>query len=102
MTTTDTTTHAHSTEIVHIGHDELIVRDRYEVISILNDILIGVWFIIGSIFFLFGSLAEAGTWLFIIGSLEMLIRPVIRLARRIHLKRFHRDRRIPLESAGDF
>ncbi|KHL10004.1 YrhK-like protein [Mumia flava] len=72
-----------------IGHAELVIRDRYEVLSIANDILIGVWFLVGSVLFFFSSTAEIGTALFVLGSIEMLIRPGIRLARRIHLKRLH-------------
>lgn len=76
--------------VVRFGHDELIIRNRYEVASIVNDILIGIWFLVGSVLFLYtGELATIGIWLFIVGSIEMLIRPVIRLFRRIHLKRFH-------------
>ncbi|GHB16388.1 YrhK family protein [Salinicola rhizosphaerae] len=87
---------------LHFGHDELIVRQRYEVLSIVNDILIGVWFVIGSVFFFYESLAYAGTWLFVIGSVEMLIRPVIRLTRKIHLQRMSGGRRAPAEAEHDF
>ena len=55
---------------LHFGRDELVIRQRYEVVSIINDILIGVWFVIGSIFFFYDSLTYAGTWLFVIGSIE--------------------------------
>ncbi len=58
---------------IRFGHDELVIRQRYEVISIINDILIGTWFIIGTIFFFFPSFAYAGTWLFLLGSIEMMI-----------------------------
>ncbi|EKF74616.1 hypothetical protein A11A3_07348 [Alcanivorax hongdengensis A-11-3] len=76
-------------QVIRIGHEELVIRQRYEVISILNDILIGIWFVVGTVFMFYESLVYAGTWLFLIGSIEMLIRPVIRLSRRVHLKRFH-------------
>lgn len=77
------------TWVVHIRHHELIIRQRYEVLSIVNDILIAAWFLVGSFFFFSDSLIYAGTWLFVLGSVEMLIRPLIRLARRVHLQRFH-------------
>lgn len=70
---------------LRIGHEELVLRGRYEVLSILNDVLIAVFFIIGSILFFQESTATAGTWLFLLGSIELLLRPVIRLARRFHL-----------------
>lgn len=28
---------------------------------------------------------EAGTWLFVIGSAQMMVRPVIRIAHKIHV-----------------
>lgn len=74
---------------IRIGPQELVIRRRYEAASIVNDVLIGLWFLIGSVFF-FDSLTRAGTVLFVIGSVEMLIRPVVRLARHLHLQRLHR------------
>ncbi|MEO9221449.1 MAG: YrhK family protein, partial [Mycobacteriaceae bacterium] len=38
----------HSIEF-RIGHDEIVLRQRYEILSIVNDILVAVWFIVGSI-----------------------------------------------------
>lgn len=72
---------------LHLGHDEIVLRGRYEALSIANDILIGMWFVVGSILFFHDSTATTGTWLFLIGSVQMLIRPVIRLTRRIHIGR---------------
>lgn len=77
--------------ILHLGREELVVRHRYETISIVNDLLIGMWFLIGSFFFFSSSLSYAGTWLFVVGSVEMLIRPAIRFTRRVHLRRYHPD-----------
>ena len=75
---------------IRIGPQELVIRRRYEAASSVNDVLIGLWFLIGSVFFFFDSLTRAGTVLFVIGSVEMLIRPVVRLARHLHLQRLHR------------
>lgn len=71
-----------------LGQEEMIVRRRYEVLSILNDVCIGVWFLVGSVMFLSSAWETFGTWLFIVGSAQLLIRPLIRLAHHIHLKRF--------------
>lgn len=71
---------------LRLGHHELVLSKRYETASIANDVLIGIWFIVGSIFFFFASMMTAGTVLFLIGSVQMTIRPAIRLARRIHLQ----------------
>ena len=72
---------------IRIGRDELVIRQRYEAASIANDVLIGVWFIVGSCLFFSGDTSVIATWLFLIGSIQMIIRPVIRLARRVHLQR---------------
>ncbi|MFC6285907.1 YrhK family protein [Nocardioides sp. GCM10027113] len=66
--------------------DEVVLRNRYEVASITNDLLIALWFLVGSILFFQESTAYAGTWLFVVGSAQLAIRPTIRLARRVHLR----------------
>ncbi|SFK64044.1 YrhK family protein [Methylophaga sulfidovorans] len=70
-----------------IGHEQLQIRRRYEVASIFNDFLIALWFLAGSILFLFPSYETAAIWFFIIGSFQFLLRPSIRLASHIHLQR---------------
>ncbi|WP_252106128.1 MULTISPECIES: YrhK family protein [unclassified Halomonas] len=71
-----------------IGQRELVVHQRYEALSIVNDILIGIWFVIGSVCFFFeGSVQTIGVWLFLIGSVQLLIRPLIRLHRFIYFRR---------------
>ncbi len=72
---------------ITIGHDELVIRRRYETASIANDVLTGLLFLVGSILFFSESTMAAATWLFVIGSVLMLVRPVIRLTRRVHLTR---------------
>ncbi|MGA4493689.1 YrhK family protein [Vreelandella venusta] len=70
-----------------MGHRELIVHRRYEVLSIMNDFMIGIWFVIGSIcFFYDDTIQTIGVWLFLIGSIQLLIRPTIRLHRYIYFK----------------
>ncbi|WP_110685459.1 YrhK family protein [Salinicola aestuarinus] len=90
------------TKTLHFGHDELVIRQRYETLSIVNDVLIGIWFVVGSFLFFFESLTYYGTWLFLIGSLEMLIRPVIRLTRRLHLTRRRGGSGSAVETSHDF
>lgn len=71
---------------LHFDRHALVIHRRYEVVSIINDVLIGIWFLTGSLCFFYSSLMTIGTWLFVIGSAQMLIRPVIRLSRHLHLK----------------
>lgn len=75
-----------------LGHEELIIRRRYEVLSIINDFLIAIWFLVGSILFLFPEDEKAAIWLFIIGSFQFLVRPTIRLIGHIHIQRIPESR----------
>lgn len=94
-------TNAQTVEL-HLGPEELVISNRYEVLSIANDILIGIWFLVGSCFFFSESLMFAGTVLFVIGSIEMLARPVIRLARRVHLQRYRSGNSTAPSNCQDF
>jgi len=69
------------------GHEELIIRRRYELLSIINDFFIAIWFLAGSILFLFPAYETAAVWLFIIGSFQFLVRPTIRLISHVHIQR---------------
>ncbi|WP_019855581.1 YrhK family protein [Actinopolyspora mortivallis] len=86
--------------VLRIGHEELLVRRRYEALSIANDILVALWFAAGSVLFFWESTSTTGTWLFLVGSIELAVRPVIRLSRQLHLRRMHTGS--PGESAQDF
>jgi hypothetical protein len=72
---------------ITIGDEELVIRHKYEVASIVNDIMVAAWFVVGSILFFSESTTTAGTWLFLVGSIQLMIRPLIRLGRRVHLTR---------------
>lgn len=73
------------------GPDGIVIRKRYEAASKLNDVLIGLWFVIGSVFFFFGSLQTAAIALFLVGSVQLLARLVIRIARDLHLQKAPKD-----------
>jgi hypothetical protein len=73
--------------------DELVLRQRYEVVSILNDLLVAAWFIVGSVLFFSPETTDVGTWCFLIGSIQLAVRPAIRLTRRVHLQRVAPDHR---------
>lgn len=85
-----------------LGSRELVIRRRYEVLSIVNDILIAVWFTVGSFMFFSDTLTYTGTWLFVVGSIELLIRPAIRLTRHVHLQRLPGRHGVPQEADHDF
>lgn len=71
----------------HRDASHQILQHRYEMLSALNDLLIAIWFLVGSFFFLSDSLVEKGTWLFILGSAQLFIKPTIKLAGIMHIKR---------------
>jgi len=87
---------------MHIGHDEIVIRQRYQMLSITNDVLIGLWFLIGSFMFFSDELMFAGTCLFVLGGIEMLIRPVIRFARHIHLQKYRGPGSLATDSSFDY
>lgn len=89
---------------IRIGHDELELRQRYEIISIVNDLLMGVWIAIAAILMLAGNTKVASVF-FLIGALQMLVRAGIRLARRVHLQKISplmTGSSAPTESSLDF
>ncbi|WP_018332681.1 YrhK family protein [Actinomycetospora chiangmaiensis] len=89
--------------VLTLGDREVVIRRRYQALSIVNDILVAIWFLVGSIMFFSESWTYTGTWFFVVGSVELLIRPVIRLARQIHLQRLPgHDGRSATESEHDF
>lgn len=85
---------------VPLGPDVLRIDRRYEFVSIANDVLIGLWFLAGSILFFFKPLETAAVSLFVLGSLQYLARSGIRLARLVHLKR--RDTSAGPQGTTDF
>ena len=72
---------------LEVGRREVVINDRYETLSIANDVLIALFFLAGSRLFFSEETKTVGVWLFVLGSLEFLVRPAIRLARRVHLRR---------------
>lgn len=72
---------------IRFGRDELIIQNRYETAILFNDFLIALWFILGSAFFLIPKLENLGAWIFLIASIQFLIRPTIGLLRNIHLQK---------------
>ncbi|MEN8626257.1 MULTISPECIES: YrhK family protein [Psychrobacter] len=75
---------------VDIGQDHIVIQRRYDALGAVNDLLIAIWFLIGSFFFLKESLTTDGTWLFILGSAQLLIKPLIKLVSLIHVGRVYK------------
>ncbi|MYL34726.1 hypothetical protein GLW08_02930 [Pontibacillus yanchengensis] len=76
---------------LHLGRYEVFFKQRYTILYNVNDVLIGLWFLIGSIFFYWEATKIWGTTLFVLGSAQLLIRPLIRIVHRVHFKRVQKD-----------
>ena len=70
---------------------ERTVFEAYEWFHILNDLLFGLEFLIGSVMFLSPKTQTVGVWLFIVGSAQMLVGPAIRTANKIHVRRIRKS-----------
>ncbi len=67
------------------------VYSIYELIYSTVDLLAAIAFILGSILFFYKSLVEAGTWMFLIGSIFFALRPSVRVIRELHLAAISRS-----------
>jgi hypothetical protein len=85
---------------ITLGNQEIVLRQRYELLSIVNDIGIFLFFTVGSIAFYWHELFNVGVTLFVIGSVQLGIRPMIRLFRRVQLRSLTKG--MPHEVARDF
>ncbi len=72
---------------IDVGNQHIVIQRRYEALGALNDLLIAVWFLVGSFFFFNESLVDSGTWLFIAGSAQLIIKPAIKLTSLVHVGR---------------
>lgn len=80
---------------IKFGNHEAVIERRYQVAATLNDLLIAIWFLIGSFMFLSPQMQDSGVWLFILGSGQLLVRPIIKLTRLIHITRIQRQQGSP-------
>lgn len=76
----------HSEIDISSKNHELIIRNRYKFYYNINDVLIAVWFIIGSVLFFWQETETIAIWFFLLGSIELLVRPLMRIFSEIHLK----------------
>jgi hypothetical protein len=85
---------------ISLGNQEIVLRQRYELFSIINDIGIFLFFTVGSIAFYWHELFNVGVTLFVIGSAQLGFRPLIRFFRRVQLRSITKG--MPHEVARDF
>ena len=73
--------------IFDLGQRHVVIQRRYEVLGAVNDLCIAILFLVGSFFFLSSELIEGGTWLFIVGSALLLIKPILKITSLVHVSR---------------
>lgn len=76
--------------VFSVAGEHLAIKHRYEALGALNDFFIALWFLVGSMFFLDNTLVIDGTWLFIVGSAQLMLKPAIKLAGLIHVRNIYR------------
>lgn len=57
----------------------------YKALYQLNDVVLGIVFLIGSFLFFSDATVTIGTVLFVIGSIQMTVRPLIAFSHDLHL-----------------
>ncbi|MEM0111368.1 MAG: YrhK family protein, partial [Candidatus Parvarchaeota archaeon] len=62
------------------------IKEKYAKIGMINDLMIGLEFLLGSIQFLPGMDYSIGVYFFIVGSFQILLIPTIRIIRDAKLK----------------
>ncbi|ATH61192.1 MULTISPECIES: YrhK family protein [Staphylococcus] len=80
-------------EFTFLGFD-IKIDAFYKLLYQINDILLALCFIIGSFLFFSESTTFYGTVLFVIGSFELLIRPIITIIRDIHIYKVKKDKNL--------
>ncbi|SIS40216.1 YrhK family protein [Salimicrobium flavidum] len=62
----------------------------YKVLYTVNDFTSGLWFFIGSILFYFSEPMKTwGVTLFVLGSIQFMVRPTIRLVHEAHARKHY-------------
>ena len=83
-----------------LGNQEIVLRQRFELLAIINDIGIFLFFTVGSIAFYWHELFNVGVTMFVIGSAQLGFRPLIRFFRRVRLHKLTQG--TPTEVAQHF
>ncbi len=62
---------------------EIYFKEKYASLQLLGDILVGIFFVSGSILNFFQSVSLYGNILYLLGSLSLTIRPLLKITKRI-------------------
>ncbi|MCI2774343.1 YrhK family protein [Staphylococcus petrasii] len=69
----------------------------YKALYQINDIVLGLIFLVGSFLFFSDTTVFIGTVLFVIGSIQMMIRPLISFIHDLKLSRYYKHKYRELE-----
>lgn len=64
---------------VHLGRFRFFFYRQYDLVSLINDVLIGLAFVAGSILNFMDSMVTFGNILYLLGSLFLLARPLLKI-----------------------
>lgn len=70
-----------------VGSFGVFFNKRYHLFAIINDLTLGIWFTIGSVLFLFHQTQTIGTVFFILGSVQLLGRPILKLLHGFFIRK---------------
>lgn len=70
---------------------ERIPHEIYEWAHIANDFFISLFFLVGSVLFFYPAQEDLGTWLFVAGSAQMMLGPVIRIANKLQVRHIRKS-----------
>ncbi|ERN55135.1 YrhK family protein [Alkalihalophilus marmarensis] len=77
---------------VKLGRMRIYFDKRYRVISTINDLLIGILFVIGSILNFFDQAEKIGLICYLAGSTFLVVRPILRLMHSASLRKEIQDK----------
>lgn len=75
------------------GRFRVYFQNRYTLISLLNDLLVGLVYILGSISSLIGLPSIYGTYFYLAGGVFLILRPLIKIIHNIYIYKDAEERR---------
>lgn len=75
------------------GRFRIYFQNRYTLISLLNDLLVGLVYILGSISSLIGLPGIYGTYFYLAGGVFLILRPLIKIIHNIYIYKDAEERR---------
>jgi len=76
------------------------VYRRYEIAYTTIDLIAGATFLVGSILFFWKATETAAIWLFVVGSVFFVLRPLARISRELELARLPMPEDDPANKPG--